>query len=67
MSAIFTVPMMAVMWYKMHHPESFPALDRDLGCGGTLDGMTLLSFLLATPVQFFCGKRFYVAAYKGIK
>ncbi|GAB6031761.1 ATPase Cu transporting protein 7B [Chamberlinius hualienensis] len=60
-SLIFGVPSMIIMTYFMfssrdHNPMIVPGLNLE----------NLLLFLLATPVQGFGGKHFYIQAYKAV-
>ena len=57
-SLLFTVPQV-IIHYSLHHVDASP-----------VDHVTLREwsmFLLAIPVQFYVGKRFYISAYKSFK
>ena len=59
---IFTAPIVFVNIYASHHTFS------DLYfCGLKIISADLVMMLLATPVQFGVGRRFYTAAFKGMQ
>lgn len=59
LSLVFTIPLAIIKMSTMHAPK-YP----DGPLPPTLKDWTML--LLATPVQFYVGKRFYVSAYRGL-
>jgi len=59
--------MMVLMALEKSSRNLHEAMMHDYGCNGVLDGMTILSLLTATPVQIFCGRRFYINAWKGLR
>eukprot|EP00958_Prasinococcus_capsulatus_P003786 scaffold346_cov387-Prasinococcus_capsulatus_cf.AAC.29 len=68
LSLLFSVPLFIMMMILAHIPGVKEVLHTDLlpGDKHTLTVMSLVAFLLATPVQFWLGSRFYVGAYKSI-
>ena len=63
-STLFTIPLVAI-----HYSMMFSArhIDPSMDMQNSLDYRDWFMFILATPVQFYVGRRFYVAAWHGIK
>jgi Cu+-exporting ATPase len=71
LSCVFAVPLFLLMMVLDKIEVFHAALMTDCLGGaaapGMLPVMSLLSFFLATPVQFGLGKQFYVRAYRAVK
>jgi len=63
-SLAFTVPLALIKFSSMHSSSNTTSIDGDLPLPPTLRDWMML--LLATPVQFYVGKRFYISAYRGL-
>uniref|UniRef100_A0A7I4BUW4 HMA domain-containing protein n=1 Tax=Physcomitrium patens TaxID=3218 RepID=A0A7I4BUW4_PHYPA len=64
-SLVFTVPVFFLSMVFMYIPGIMEGLEH-----GRLNGLSigaLLRWILATPVQFVIGRRFYVGAYKALR
>lgn len=71
-SMVFTLPIFLLMMVFMHIPGLKSKLMTEViysydGPGIKLPAAWLVSFLLATPVQFWTGARFYTGAYRAMR
>jgi len=64
-SILFTTPMFLIMLMMIVQPDSELMMKKVGDLNVTY--VTVLQWLLATPVQFYVGQRFYKGAYKALK
>jgi len=65
-SLILCAPLLIVMLFMMFDPHSMVMMI-EVPFIPNLEYMVVLEWALATPVQFYCGARFYIGAYKALK